>query len=93
MILKFVFSHVVKKEKRSTKLEDTLEWLVDAGISHKTIMDDSDLYKNFKGAFTENFVLNELIKQEIHPYFWRFGKRNMIYFLFEFEKQSKLSFD
>ena len=29
-------------------------------------MEDSELYKNFKGAFTENFVLNELISQGIH---------------------------
>ena len=56
-----------------------------SGVSHKTIMDDSDLYKNFKGAFTENFVLNELIKQEIHPYFWKSGNTAELDFLFEYE--------
>lgn len=56
-----------------------------SGISHKTILEDSDLYKNFKGAFTENFVLNELIKQEIHPYFWRSGNTAELDFLFEYE--------
>lgn len=118
---KFVFSHV-KAGKRSSELEDALEWLVDAGlvrrlelaenpelplsfcanatffkvymadvgllrrksgVSHKTIMEDSDLYKNFKGAFTENFVLNELIVQGIHPYFWRSGNTAELDFLFE----------
>jgi len=120
---KFVFSHV-KQGKRSSELEDALEWLVDSGlvhklelvsnpelplsfcadatffkvylsdvgllrrksgVSHKTIMEDSDLYKNFKGAFTENYVLNELIKQEIHPYFWRSGNTAELDFLFEEE--------
>ncbi len=120
---KFVFSHV-KAGKRSSELEDALEWLVDAGlvrrlelaenpelplsfcanatffkvymadvgllrrksgVSHKTIMEDSDLYKNFKGAFTENFVLNELIVQGIHPYFWRSGNTAELDFLFEYD--------
>ena len=104
---KFVFSHV-KAGKRAAELEDSLEWLVNAGlihrlelvknpelplsfyanatffkvymsdvgllrkkfgVSYKVILEDSDLYKNFKGPFTENFVLNELIKMNIHPYY------------------------
>lgn len=118
---KFVFSHV-KAGKRSSELEDALEWLVDAGlvyrlelvtnpelplafcadasffkiymadvgllrrksgVSSKTIMEDSDLYKNFKGAFTENFVLTELKSQGIVPYFWRSGNTAELDFLFE----------
>lgn len=121
---KFVFSHV-KEGKRSSELEDALEWLVDAGlayrlelvknpeiplsfyadasffkvymadvgllrrksgVSYKTIMEDSELYKNFKGAFTENFVLNELISQEIRPYFWKSGNTAELDFLFEHEE-------
>lgn len=120
---KFMFSHV-KAGKRSSELEDALEWLVDAGlvyrlelattpelplsfyanasyfkvymadvgllrkksgISHKTIMEDSELYKNFKGAFTENFVLTELLTQGISPYFWRSGNTAELDFLFEYE--------
>lgn len=120
---KFVFSHV-KEGKRSSELEDALEWLADAGlvhrlelvsnpelplsfcadatffkvymsdvgllrrksgVSYKTIMDGSDLYKNFKGAFTENYVLTELIKQGIHSYFWRSGNTAELDFLFEYE--------
>lgn len=120
---KFVFSHV-KAGKRSSELEDALEWLVDAGLVHKlelvskpelplsfcadatffklylsdvgllrkksgisprTIMEDSELYKNFKGSFTENFVLNELIKQNIHPYFWKSGNTAEVDFVFEYE--------
>lgn len=120
---KFVFSHV-KAGKRSSELEDALEWLVDAGlvfklemvsnpelplsfcadatffkvymsdvgllrrksgVSHKTILEDSELYKNFKGAFTENYVLGELVKQGIRPYFWRSGNTAELDFLFEYE--------
>lgn len=122
---KFVFSHV-KEGKRSSELEDALEWLVDAGlvhklelvsnpelplafcsdamffkvymsdvgllrrksgVSHRTILEDSELYKNFKGAFTENFVLTEFIKQGIHPYFWRSGNTAELDFLFEYEDE------
>lgn len=120
---KFVFSHV-KEGKRSSELEDALEWLIDAGlvyklelvgnpelplafeadamffkiylsdvgllrrksgVSHRTILEDSELYRNFKGAFTENFVLTELIGQNIHPYFWRSGNTAELDFLFEYE--------
>lgn len=120
---KFVFSHV-KAGKRSSELEDALEWLVDAGlvrrlelaenpelplsfcadatffkvymcdvgllrricgVSYRSILEGSDLYKNFKGAFTENFVLNELVSQGIHPYFWRSGNTAELDFLFEYE--------
>lgn len=120
---KFVFSHV-KQGKRSSELEDALEWLVEAGlvhklelvsnpelplsfcadatffkvymsdigllrrksgVSHKTILENSELYRNFKGAFTENFVLTELIKLGIHPYFWRSGNTAELDFIFENE--------
>lgn len=122
---KFIFSHV-KAGKRSSELEDALEWLVDAGLVYKlelvsnpnlplsfysdatffkmymadigllrrksgvsarTILEDSELYTNFKGAFTENFVLTELLTQGIHPYFWRSGNTAELDFLFEYEDQ------
>ena len=56
-----------------------------SGVSHKTIMEDSELYRNFKGAFTENYVLNELLSLGIHPYFWRSGNTAELDFLFEYE--------
>ena len=120
---KFVFSHV-KEGKRSSELEDALEWLTDAGlvyrlelvknpelplsfyadatffkvymsdigllrkksgVSHKIILEDAQLYKNFKGAFTENFVLTELTAQGISPYFWKSQNTAELDFLFEYE--------
>lgn len=56
-----------------------------SGVSHKMILEDSQLYKNFKGAFTENFVLTELIAQGIHPYFWKSGNAAELDFLFEYD--------
>ena len=56
-----------------------------SGVSYKTILEDSDLYKNFKRAFTENYVLTELLYQGISPYFWRSGNTAELDFLFEFE--------
>lgn len=56
-----------------------------SGVSYKTILEDSDLYKNFKGAFTENFVLTELLTQGISPYFWRSGNTAELDFVFEYE--------
>lgn len=56
-----------------------------AGLSHKTILEESELYRNFKGALTENYVLNELLAQGIHPYFWRSGNTAELDFLFEHE--------
>ncbi len=120
---KFVFSHV-KAGKRSSELEDALEWLVDAGlvyrlemvskpelplsscadatyfkvymadvgllhkkagISYKTILESPEAYGKYKGAFTENYVLTELMAQGIMPYFWRSGNTAEVDFLFEQE--------
>lgn len=118
---KFIFSHV-KEGKRSSELEDALEWLTDAGLvyrlemvsnpelplsfyadatffkvymsdigllrrksglSHKTILEEPEIYKNFKGALTENYVLNELMAQGKKLYFWRSGNTAELDFLFE----------
>ncbi|MCC8080979.1 MAG: AAA family ATPase [Lachnospiraceae bacterium] len=59
-----------------------------SGISAKTILEETELYRNFKGAFTENYVLTELLAQDIHPYFWRSG--NMAELDFIFERENKI---
>ena len=38
-----------------------------AGVSYRTILEEDVLYGTFKGAFTENYVLTELIAQGIKP--------------------------
>lgn len=53
------------------------------GLNADTVLAESALYKNFKGALTENYVLTELIKLKISPYFWRSGNTAELDFLFE----------
>ncbi|MCR5765998.1 MAG: AAA family ATPase [Treponema sp.] len=52
-------------------------------IAAKTILEENDLYSRYKGAFSENFVLNELKSLEIESWFWRSGNSAEIDFIFE----------
>lgn len=52
-------------------------------ISANTILDENDLYARYKGAFAENYVLNELKTLGIQAYFWRSGNTAEIDFIFE----------
>lgn len=54
-----------------------------SGVSVKTILEETDLYRNFKGAFTENFVMTELVQLGFKPYFWRSGNTAELDFLIE----------
>lgn len=54
-----------------------------AGVPYKTILDGSDLFKEYKGAIAENFVMAELVKMGIEPYFWRSGNTAELDFMFE----------
>jgi len=58
-----------------------------AGVSAKTIVEETALYKNFKGAFTENYVMMELVKLGMKPFFWRSGNTAELDFLIENENQ------
>ena len=52
-------------------------------ISVRTVLAEDELYMRYKGAFAENYVLNELKPQGIEPYFWRSGNTAEIDFIFE----------
>lgn len=54
-----------------------------SGVSAKTVMGDSENYKRFKGAFAENYVLNELVSQGREPFFWRSGNTAEVDFIYE----------
>lgn len=54
-----------------------------SGLSYKTILEEPEIYRNFRGALTENYVLNELLAQGKRPYFWRSGNTAELDFLFE----------
>ncbi len=55
------------------------------GLSYKNIMEESLPLSTFKGAITENYVLQELIVQNTRPYFWRSGNTAELDFLYETE--------
>ena len=52
---------------------------VDAG----TVFDETPSYIRFKGAFTENYVLNELVASGKEPYFWHSGNTAEVDFIYE----------
>ena len=52
------------------------------GISHKNVLEDNWPI-TFKGAITENYVLNELICLNKAPYFWRSGNSAELDFVYE----------
>ena len=56
-----------------------------AGVSYKTILTEPEGYEAFKGAFTENFCMTELISLGIKPYYWRSGNSAEVDFLIEDE--------
>ena len=60
---------------------------VKSGIDASAILEETPLYATFKGAFTENFVMNELVKQGLHPYFWRSENKAELDFLIEIKNE------
>ena len=53
------------------------------GIGYKEFFSDAESLKTFKGAVTENYVMNELLCAGKRPYFWRSGNTAELDFLFE----------
>lgn len=56
---------------------------VRSGVAAETIMGSPENYRRFKGAFAENYVLNELISQGKEPYFWRSGNTAEVDFVYQ----------
>lgn len=54
-------------------------------VSVNTIHEESDLYVRYKGAFAENYVLNELKSLGKSPFFWRSGNTAEVDFIYEEE--------
>ncbi len=52
-------------------------------VSFETIMEESLLFTKFKGAFAENYVLNELRFLHKDPCFWRSGNTAELDFLYD----------
>jgi len=56
-----------------------------SGVSPDTILEETGNYVRFKGAFAENYVLNELKSLGKRPFFWRSGNTAEVDFIFEDE--------
>ena len=56
---------------------------VRSGLSSETILGENGLYVRFKGAFAENYVLNELKQIGKDPYFWRSDNSAEVDFIYE----------
>ena len=54
-------------------------------LDYKSLLLDDETLSTYKGAITENYVLNELVNQQKNPYFWRSGNSAELDFLFEFD--------
>ncbi len=52
-------------------------------ISPDIILEGAENYKRFKGAFAENYVLNELRSIGKQPFFWRSGNTAEVDFVYE----------
>ena len=52
-------------------------------VSPNTILEESDFFIRYKGAFAENYVLNELRSIGKEPYFWRSGNTAEVDFIYE----------
>lgn len=70
---KFIYK-VVKEGARAREYEDALQWLVDARLAQlapTAFGEGNRLFTEFKGALTENFVLQTLVTQfEVLPRYW-----------------------
>lgn len=58
-----------------------------SGIYFKTILDGEESFSRFKGAFAENFVINELRVQGLPTWFWRSGNQAEIDVLTEYHSE------
>ena len=56
---------------------------VKSGISAETVLNETDTFSRYKGAFAENYVLNELRALGKAPYFWRSGNTAEVDFIYE----------
>ncbi|HAK57570.1 MAG TPA: ATPase [Lachnospiraceae bacterium] len=54
-----------------------------SGLSYHTILEEPTEYKNYKGAYAENYVMEELKSMGREPYFWKSNNTAEVDFLIE----------
>ena len=57
-----------------------------AGVGYQTVLTEPEGYAAFKGAFTENYCMTELISLGKKPYYWQSRNSAEVDFLFEDER-------
>lgn len=56
-----------------------------ANFNIKSLLNENDLNGGFRGSLTENYVLNELLKNKFKPYYWKNKNTSELDFLVEYE--------
>lgn len=69
-------------------------YLIDVGLlrrktdlDSKVIVEGDKLFQEFKGALTENYVLQTLVAVGLNPYYYAFGNRYEIDFLIQYQNE------
>jgi predicted AAA+ superfamily ATPase len=57
-----------------------------AGLSAKTVVHKNELFQEFRGSITENYVAQELINSGVIPYYWGSEGRAELDFVIEFDE-------
>ena len=53
-------------------------------LNSRIIIEDDKLFKEFKGALTENYVLQTLVAKGLNPYYYTFDNRHEIDFIIQY---------
>jgi hypothetical protein len=56
-----------------------------SNVYYRTILEGDERYIRFKGALAENFVLNELVKQNLPYFFWKSDNQAEVDFITEYK--------
>lgn len=72
--------HILEKVEQA---HVPLSAFADASFTYTSLSEGNEQSGNFRGALTENYVLNELLKKNRKPYFWRSGNTAELDFVVE----------
>ncbi|MEI6284902.1 MAG: ATP-binding protein [Bacillota bacterium] len=56
------------------------------GVTARMLLEGSPMFSLFTGPLTENFVLQQLIAQDIVPYYWTSGNTAEVDFIFQYQE-------
>lgn len=56
-------------------------------LNSKVIIEENRIFQEFKGALTENYVLQTLMSNELNPYYYTFDNRYEIDFVIQYQNE------